>query len=58
LQARLAGDPRPFRELPPEEKQERLRLIQGIGRGLLSSSVEFAKRKQEEIDLEERRRAR
>jgi RNA polymerase sigma-70 factor, ECF subfamily len=58
LQARLAADPRPFRDLPPEEKKARIRQIQGIGRGLFSSSEEFAKRKQEEIDLEERRRAR
>lgn len=58
LAERLAADPRPFQDLSPEEKEARLRQIQGIGRGLFSSSEEFARFKQEEIDLEERRRAR
>jgi len=57
LQVQLAADPRPLRDLPPEEKKERLRLIQGIGRGLFSTSEEFKRQKQEEIDLEERHRA-
>ena len=52
--AELAADPRPFDELSDEEREARLRKVAGIGRGLLSSSEEFARRKQEEIDLEER----
>lgn len=55
LAERLAADPRPFDELSDEERSARLRQIMGIGRGLLSSSEEFARQKQEEIDLEERR---
>ncbi len=53
--AELAADPRPFRELSLEEKRSRLRRLRGIGRGLLSSSDEFARRKREEIELEERK---
>lgn len=56
--AELARDPRPFRELPTEERHERLCLLQGVGRGLLSSSEEFARRKVEEIEIEERKFAR
>lgn len=55
LAERLAADPRPFDELSPEEREDRLRQIRGIGRGLFSSSEEFARRKREEIELEERR---
>jgi hypothetical protein len=55
LAAQLAADPRPFRELTLEERRARLRKVVGIGRGLLSSSDEFARLKQEEIDLEEER---
>lgn len=55
LAARLAADPRPFRELSPEEREARLRQVVGAGRGLFSSTDEFIRRKQEEIDLEERR---
>ena len=55
LAARLAADPRPFRELSPEERRERLQQVMGSGRGLFSSSEEFARQKQEEIDLEEER---
>ena len=50
----LAADPRPFRELSREERRARLQRVMGIGRGLFSPSEEFARRKQEEIDLEER----
>lgn len=50
----LAADPRSFRELSPEERKARLQRVMGIGRGLFSSSEEFARRKEEEIDLEER----
>jgi hypothetical protein len=56
--AELARDPRPFHQLSPEERRERLRRLQGIGRGLLSSSEEFASRKAEEVELEERKLAR
>jgi hypothetical protein len=55
LAERLAADPRPFDELSDEERDARLGQVMGIGRGLLSSSEEFAQQKQEEIDLEERR---
>jgi hypothetical protein len=54
----LAQDSRPFRQLSPEERRDRLRRLQGIGRGLLSSSEEFARRKAEEIEIEERKLAR
>src|SRR5262249_33393222 len=53
--AQLARDSRPFRQLSPEERHDRLRRLQGIGRGLLSSSEEFARRKAEEVQLEERK---
>lgn len=55
LAAELAADPRPFEQLSLEERRARLRRVMGIGRGLFSPSDEFAQRKQEEIDLEERR---
>jgi len=55
LADRLAADPRPFRDLSPEERRERLQQVMGSGRGLFSGSEEFARRKQEEIDLEEER---
>jgi hypothetical protein len=56
--AELARDPRPFRQLSPEERRDRLRRLQGIGRGLLSSSENFARRKAEEVEIEERKFAR
>jgi hypothetical protein len=40
----LAADPRPFRELSPEERQARLRQVVGIGREIFSPSDEFARR--------------
>ena len=58
IMARLSEDPRSFDELSDEEREARLRLIQGSGRGLFSSTEEFIRRKQEEIELEERRFAR
>ena len=58
VRAELAQDARPFRQLSPEERRERLRKLQGIGRGLLSSSEEIARRKVEEIEIEERKLAR
>lgn len=56
--AELARDPRPFRQLSPEERRDRLRRLQGLGRGLLSPSEEFARRKAEEIEIEEKKLAR
>lgn len=55
IDAELAADPRPFEDLSPAQREERLRRLRGIGRGLLSSSEEFARRKQEEIEIEERK---
>lgn len=55
LAARLSADPRPFKDLSPEERRERLQQVMGSGRGLFSSSEDFARQKQEEIDLEEER---
>jgi hypothetical protein len=55
LAADLAKDPRPFRELSPEERGARLERIMGVGRGLMSTSDEFARRKLEEIEIEERK---
>ncbi|HYU33900.1 MAG TPA: hypothetical protein VEW48_17240 [Thermoanaerobaculia bacterium] len=51
----LAKDPRPFRELSPEERSARLERVMGVGRGLMSTSEEFAQRKIEEIELEEQK---
>jgi hypothetical protein len=53
--AELAQDLRPFRELSPEERRDRLDRLRGIGRGLLSSSEEIARRKGEEVEIEERK---
>lgn len=55
LAAELSLDPRPFRELSQEEKRARLKRIRGAGRGLLTPSDQFARRKAQEIDLEERK---
>lgn len=52
LAKQFAADPRPFDELSDEEREARIRQVMGIGRGLLSSSEEFAREKQEEIDRE------
>jgi len=53
LAAELAQDSRPFRELTPEERGARLRRLRGAGRGLTSGSEELAKRKLEEIEIED-----
>lgn len=58
LAADLAREARPFRDLSPEERAARLDRVMGIGRGLMSTSEEFARRKTEEIELEERKLAR
>jgi hypothetical protein len=55
LAAELAQDPRPFKELSPGERRERLQRLRGAGRGLTSGSEEFARRKREEVDIEERK---
>jgi hypothetical protein len=55
LAAELAQDPRPFRELSPEERRARLRRLRGAGRGLTSGSEELAKHKVEEIEIEDRK---
>jgi len=57
LAADLAKDPRPFRDLSPEERSARLEKVMGVGRGLMSTSEEFARRKLEEIELEDQKLA-
>jgi hypothetical protein len=53
LAAELAKDPTSFQDLSEGERKARLKRVMGAGRGLLSSSEEFAHRKIEEIELEE-----
>lgn len=55
LAAELAQDPRPFRDLSPEERRTRLKRLRGAGRGLTSGSEEFARSKQEDVEIEERK---
>ena len=55
LAAELARDPRPFCELSLEERQGRLRRLRGAGRGLTSGSDDFARRKVEELEIEDRK---
>jgi hypothetical protein len=55
LAAELARDPRPFRDLGPEERRARLRRLRGAGRGLTSGSEELARRKVEEVESEDRK---
>jgi hypothetical protein len=55
LAGELARDPRPFRELSPEQRNARLEKVMGVGRGLMSTSEELAKRKLKEIDIEEQK---
>jgi hypothetical protein len=55
LARRLAADGRAFRELSLAERRARLSELIGVGRGLLSSSEEFAAAKRQEIALEARR---
>jgi hypothetical protein len=55
LRAELARDPHPFRQLSPEERRDRLHRLHGIGRGLLSSSEDFARRKAEDVEIEEKK---
>jgi hypothetical protein len=58
LAADLAKDPRPFRDLSPEERSARLEKVMGVGHELMSTSDEFASRKSEEVEIEERKLAR
>ena len=58
LAAELAKDRRPLHQLSPEERSARLERIMGVGRGLMSTSEEFARQKREEIEIEERKLAR
>ncbi len=58
MRAELAADPRPFHELSLDQRRARMRRLRGVGKGLLSSSEEFARRKREEIKIEERKLAR
>jgi hypothetical protein len=51
----LAKDPRPFREFSPEERRARIEKVMGVGRGLMSTSEEFAERKREEVEFEEKK---
>ena len=55
LAEELARDPRPFRELSAEERSARLEKVMGIGRGLMSTSEEFAQRKLAEVEIEEKK---
>ena len=55
LASELARDPRPFRELAAEERRARLQRLRGAGRGLTSGSEGLAKRKLEEIEIEDRK---
>ncbi len=55
LREDLASDPRPFKELSLDERRARLRRLMGAGRGLVSTSEEFALHKQEEIEIEARK---
>lgn len=54
----LAADVRPFDELSLGERRERLQRVMGAGRGVSSSSEEFARQKAVEIKLEEQKLAR
>ena len=44
-----------FRDLSTEERNARLEKVMGIGRGLMSTSEEFAMRKVEEIEVEDQK---
>ena len=55
LARELANDPRPFGALSTEERLARIKKVVGVGRGLMSTSEEFAQQKREEIEIEERK---
>lgn len=55
LAEELARDPRPFRDLSVEERSARLEKVMGAGRGLMSTSEEFAQRKLVEVEIEEKK---
>jgi hypothetical protein len=52
----LAADSRSFRDLSRDERKARLSRVVGIGRDLFSPSEEIAHRKEEKIEIEERKR--
>ncbi len=54
LAAELAQENRPFGDLTLEQRGARLRRLRGAGRGMTSGSEEFARRKLEEIEIEDR----
>ncbi len=54
----LAKDPRSFHDLSLEERSARLEKVMGIGRGLMSTSEEFAQQKRQEIEIEDQKLAR
>lgn len=54
LAAEMAQENRPLGDLTLEERGARLRRLRGAGRGLTSGSEEFARRKLEEIEIEDR----
>ncbi len=55
LAAELARDPPDFQQLSADEKKARLGRIRGSARGLSISSADFAQRKAQEAEIEERR---
>jgi hypothetical protein len=55
LAEELAKDKRSFRDLSPEERSARIERVMGIGRGLMSTSEDFAKQKLAEMEIEERK---
>jgi len=54
----LVEEGRSFRDLSPEERNTRLEKVMGIGRGLMSTSEEFARRKVEEVEIEDQKLSR
>ncbi len=55
LAEELAKDKRSFRDLSPEERRARIEKVMGVGRGLMSTSEDFARQKFEELEIEERK---
>ena len=51
--AELEADKRDFVALSAEERRERLRMVRGMGKGILPTSEQVALEKRHEIDLEE-----
>ena len=55
LAAELASEALPFRKLTAAERTARLDRVMGAGKGLMSTSEEFARSKEEEVEFEERK---